>query len=63
MAKENKRFVVYKESIGLTGEVQILMDCRTGVNYLYYATGYGGGLTPLLDRDGKVVVTPVSDER
>ena len=39
MAKENKRFVVYKESVGLTGEVQILMDCRTGVNYLYYATG------------------------
>ena len=62
MAKDNKRFVVYKEAMGLS-EITILMDRKTGVNYLYYATGYGGGLTPLLDRDGKVVVTPVSDER
>ena len=62
MAKENKRFVVYKEAMGLS-EITILMDRKTGVNYLYYSSGYGGGLTPLLDRDGKVVVTPVSDER
>jgi hypothetical protein len=62
MAKDNKRFVVYKEAMGLS-EITILMDRKTGVNYLYYSSGYGGGLTPLLDRDGKVVVTPVSDER
>ena len=62
MAKDNKRFVVYKEAMGLS-EITILMDRKTGVNYLYYSSGYGGGLTPLLDSDGKVVVTPVSDER
>ena len=62
MAKDNKRFVVYKEAMGLS-EITILMDRKTGVNYLYYSSGYGGGLTPLLDHDGKVVVTPVKDER
>ncbi len=62
MAKKDKRFVVYKENMGLN-EVSILMDCKTGVNYLFYTSGYGGGLTPLLDSDGKVVVTPVQDER
>ena len=31
----------------------------TGVNYLYHASGYSGGMTPLLDREGKPVVAPV----
>ena len=38
----------------------ILVDAATGVNYLYVSGGSGGGVTPLLDREGKVVVTPVS---
>jgi hypothetical protein len=29
------------------------------VNYLYHAAGYSGGLTPLLDRDGKPVISPI----
>ena len=36
------------------------MDKQTGVNYVYFQNGYGGGLTPLLDSEGKVVVTPVN---
>lgn len=35
----------------------IFMDKETGVNYLYVAYGNGGGLTPLLDADGKPIVT------
>ena len=35
----------------------IYVDRETGVNYLYLQVGYGGGLTPLLDADGKPVVT------
>ena len=38
---------------------EIWVDKQTGVNYLYHAAGYGAGLTPLLDSEGKVVVTPV----
>lgn len=29
------------------------------VNYVFHASGYAGGMTPLLDRDGKPIVSPV----
>ena len=55
----DKRFeVTYKQS-GLTGSTQIWVDKETGVNYLYVSGGYSGGLTPLLDRDGKPVISAV----
>ncbi len=40
-------------------ETMIIVDKVTGVNYLYVHRGYGGGLTPLLDADGKPVITEV----
>ena len=58
MAKKEERFVkVYSENLG---SEQILVDRVTGVNYLFVQNGYAGGLTPLLDREGKPVITPVS---
>ena len=50
--------VIYKEtrSAGLEKRV-IYVDKETGVNCLYIQNGYSGGLTPLLDADGKPVVT------
>ncbi len=62
MAKQENRFeVVYKEGAQLKddGIRQILVDTETGVNYLVWKSGYGAGITPLLDSEGKVVVTPV----
>ncbi len=57
MAGKEKRFIkVYSESMG---ENQIFVDSQTGVNYFYHNSGYGGGLTVLLDADGKPVVTPI----
>ena len=38
---------------------EIWVDKETGVNYIYHAAGYAGGLTPLLDRDGKPVISPI----
>ena len=38
---------------------EIWVDKETGVNYVFHASGYAGGMTPLLDRDGKPVVSPV----
>ena len=36
------------------------MDRKTGVNYLFRNDGGGcGSITPLLDREGKPVVTPL----
>ena len=46
-------------SQGLVNVAEILVDTQTGVNYLYYWSGNGGGLTPLLDREGKPVITAV----
>ena len=37
----------------------IYVDKETGVNYLFSASGYAGGLTPLLNRDGTPVITPI----
>ena len=57
-----KRFEVIHSEGGFRGVVEILVDKETGVNYLFRASGYAGGLTPLLDREGKPVVSPVLQE-
>ena len=56
MAKREKRFVrTYSE--GVFGCNEIWVDTQTGVNYFYRQNGNSGGLTVLLDRDGKPVVS------
>ena len=59
--KKDKRFVkVYHDGGGFSGPATtILVDKETGVNYLFTANGYAGGLTVLLSRDGTPVITPV----
>ena len=55
---DKKRFeVAYQEGNGFSYLRVILVDKETGVNYLFVQSGYAGGLTPLLDSDGKPVVT------
>ena len=57
MAKKEDRFVkVHSEAMG--GRM-ILVDKVTGVNYLFVSSGYAGGLTPLLDREGKPIITSI----
>ena len=57
MAKERRFEVVYSESGGFSGpSVKILQDTKTGVQYVFTASGYAGGLTPLLNRDGTPVI-------
>lgn len=52
-----KRFeVIYKQDMG---SYKILLDKKTGVQYLLATNGYGGGVTPLLDREGKPIISPV----
>ena len=54
----DKRFEkVYTQGALTTTEIWV--DKETGVNYLFHADGNAGGLTPLLDKDGRHVVTPV----
>ena len=58
MAKEKRFEKIYSQN---AGAMEIWVDKETGVNYLYHASGYAGGLTVLLDKDGKPVVTPVAE--
>lgn len=48
-------------SQGAMNVTEIWVDKETGVNYVFHVSGYAGGMTPLLDADGKVVVTNVND--
>ncbi len=57
MAKKSERFkMIYSQ--GIASQYKIVVDTATGVNYIIFTEGYGGGLTVLLDKDGKPVVTP-----
>lgn len=60
MANDKRFERVYKQDMGST---EIWVDKETGVNYLYHASGYTGGLTVLVDMDGKPIVTRVEENR
>ena len=63
MAKKDDRFIkVLDEGSTWNTDREIWVDKQTGVNYLWVATGYAGGLTPLLDANGKPVVTRIPSE-
>ena len=54
----NDRFdILEREGLGLMTDAVVIVDRETGVNYLYVCRGYGGGLTPLLDKEGKPIIT------
>lgn len=55
MTKE-KRFVAVHEEKTLTELTRIIRDNETGVCYLYQWAGTGGGLTVLVDKNGKPLV-------
>ena len=57
MSTEKRFERIYRQ--GGPWGMEILVDRETGVNYLYRREGNSGGLTVLLDKDGKPVVTPV----
>jgi len=58
MAKDKRFEKVYSQGMGST---EIWVDKETGVNYLFHASGYAGGMTVLLGKDGKPVITPIEN--
>ncbi len=53
-----KRFeITYTQ--GVVNCFKVIVDNVTGVNYIFHSDGSAGGLTPLLDREGKPVITPI----
>ena len=57
MAKNDRFEKTYSQGTLTTTEIWV--DQETGVNYLFHTSGYAGGMTPLLDREGKPVITTV----
>lgn len=57
-----KRFVkTYSQ--GVSSGMDIYVDQETGVNCLFVWSSGGGGLTPLLDAEGRPVITKAEDMR
>ena len=63
MATENRFVKTYSQGNGFSSRVEIWVDMKTGVNYLYNQYGYSGGLTVLVDAQGKPIVTSPSQLR
>ena len=57
MAKNERFERIYSQ--GTMNVTEIWVDKVTGVNYVFHAGGQAGGMTPLLDREGKPVVSPI----
>ena len=64
MAKQKRFEVLLNETPngGMMMATVIIRDTVTGVLYLQLVNGYGGGLTPLLDADGRPIVWNDGDE-
>lgn len=61
MSKE-KRFVqVYEECGSFDLESSLVVDTKTGVTYLIIRNTFGSSITPLLNADGKTIITNVEE--
>ena len=58
MSKKERFSEIYREgsTIKNEGSRAIIIDEETGVHYLVWHSGHAGGITPLLDSKGKVVI-------
>ena len=55
MANKDRFVKLYSQGTFAVNEIWV--DTQTGGNYLYHTSGSGGGITPLLDREGKPVIS------
>ena len=59
---KNERFEkIYSQ--GRLESTEIWVDKVTGVNYIFHQSGNAGGMTPLLDKNGSVVVSEITENQ
>lgn len=52
----DSRFKIIKDTNDGLGYCNIIVDTETGVMYLFRGAGYRGGLTVMVDADGKPLI-------
>lgn len=57
MAKKFRFEKIYSQ--GAINVTEIWVDKETGINYIFHTSGNAGGMTPLLGKDGRPVVSAV----
>ena len=60
MAEKERFETIYSQ--GTIDVTQILVDTETGANYIFRKVGNAGGITLLLDKDGKPVISPIANK-
>ncbi len=59
--KMNSERFIKTYAQGRMSPFEIWVDKETGVNYLFHSNGSSGGLTILVDKNGKPIVSPTLD--
>ena len=65
MKRTSRRFnTIFREgsTFSQEGEIQIIIDGETGVNYIVRSTGISSQICPLLGRDGEIVIDKVVED-
>lgn len=62
MSSSEKRFQVVYEQKSFAESTRILVDRQTGVCYLHQWSGAGGGVTLLVDAEGRPVLHHPTDD-
>jgi len=59
--EKEKRFITISEQSMGFETISVIQDVETGVNYML-AQGTGLAVTPLIDKDGKALITMVEQK-
>lgn len=54
--KKDERFICTFKQVNAQ-VIEVWVDTKTGVNYMFIREGFSGGLTPLLDSQGNPVIS------
>ncbi len=60
--KKEKRFVIKEKESFLGGEIAVIVDSETGVNYISVGCLGPQSITPLLGEDGKAVIEKTEEK-
>lgn len=57
----NQRFIETYNNEGIFDTYKIVVDTKTGVNYLHIRSGFSTSITVLLDQNGKPIIANIEE--